>query len=184
MEPARAEEAHPTGRVFRLGAKSRSPGQHGLPKPELSEARISLDGVEGDYNLYRQTQKAGDPAMALLLIPLETLEELRRDGWPVGPGDLGENVTTSGIPYDALRPPQRVRFGSVVAQTSRPCEPCDNLFLLPYVGRARGPDFLKATLGRRGWFARVLEPGIVRKGDPIVLLGPPAPGLADRDRKT
>jgi MOSC domain-containing protein YiiM len=174
MEPVRAEEPRRAGTVFRLGAKTRSPGQHGLPKPELAEVRISRDGVEGDYNLYRQTQKGGDPEMAVLLIPLETLEELRRDGWPVRPGDLGENVTTSGVPYDSLRPPQRVRLGPVVVQTSRPCVPCDNLFLLPYVGPARGPDFLKATLGRRGWFAQVLEPGVVRKGDPIVVLGPPA----------
>jgi len=161
-----------TGRVVRLGAKSRVPGEHGLPKPELALAHIGREGVEGDYNLYRQTKKGGDPEMALLLMPQETLDELRREGWPVEPGDLGENVTTSGIPYAALRPRRRLRLGSVIAETSRPCEPCDNLFLLPYVGRVRGPEFLKTTLGRRGWFATVLEPGIVRKGDPIELLGP------------
>ena len=173
--PTVGTEARPrAGVVLRLGAKPKVAGEHGLPKPELAEARIRFEGVESDYNLYRQTQKAGDPEMALLLMPKETLDDLRREGWPVQPGDLGENVTTSGIPYDALRPPQRLRLGGVVAQTSRPCEPCDNLFLLPYVGRTRGPEFLKATLGRRGWFARVVEPGVVRKGDPIVLLGPGA----------
>lgn len=159
-----------SGVVVRLGAKAKVPGEHGLPKPELSEARIDREGVQGDYNLYRQTQKAGDPDMAVLLMPRETLEELRREGWPVSPGDLGENVTTSGIPYDALCPPCRLRLGSVVVQTSKPCEPCDNLFLLPYVGPARGPGFMKSLLGRRGWFARVLEPGRVKKGDRIVLL--------------
>lgn len=159
-----------SGVVVRLGAKAKVSGEHGLPKPELPEARIDREGVQGDYNLYRQTQKAGDPDMAVLLMPRETLEELRREGWPVSPGDLGENVTTSGIPYGALRPPCRLRLGSVVVQTSKPCEPCDNLFLLPYVGPARGPGFMKSLLGRRGWFARVLEPGRVKKGDRIVLL--------------
>ena len=156
---------------MRLGAKPKTRGEHGLPKPEVAEATVSLQGFSGDYNLYRQTQRAGDPDMALLLMPLETLEQLRREGWPVSPGDLGENVTTAGVPYDRLRPRQRVRLGGVVAETSKACDPCDNLFLLPYVGRDRGPAFLKATLGRRGWYARVLQAGVVRKGDPIELVG-------------
>jgi MOSC domain-containing protein YiiM len=158
------------GRVVRLGAKGKVPGEHGLPKPEIREATVSLQGFTTDYNLYRQTQRSGDPDMALLLMPLETLEELRREGWPVSPGDLGENVTTSGIPYDRLRPPQRVRLGAVVAETSKSCDPCDNLYLLPYIGHERGPAFLKATLGRRGWYARVLTPGVVHKGDAIELV--------------
>jgi len=158
----------PSGTVFRLGAKRRTPGEHGLPKPELLEARITVRGVEGDYNLYRETKKAGDPEMAILLMPLETLEDLNRDGWPVRPGDLGENVTTRGLPYPWLAPRRRVRLGEVVLETTRPCEPCDNLFQLPYVGPQKGPAFLKATLGRRGWFARVLREGTVRRADPIL----------------
>jgi MOSC domain-containing protein YiiM len=158
------------GAVLRLGRKPEVPGERGLPKPELPVARLTLEGVEGDYNRYRQTEKRGDRDMALLLIPAETLDELQKEGWPVRPGDLGENVTTSGLAYEDLRPPRRLRLGRATVVTSKPCEPCDNLFLLPYVGRERGPSFLKATLGRRGWYARVLEPGMVRKGDPVELL--------------
>ena len=51
---------------------------------------------------------------------------------------------------------------------SRACDPCTNLYLLPYVGKSKGPQFLKVMLGRRGWYARVLEEGSVRAGDPIV----------------
>jgi len=157
------------GTVRRLGAKSRVEGEHGLPKPELATARFTARGIEGDYNLYRETKRAGDPDMAVLLIPEETLEDLNREGWPVRPGDLGENVTTRGLPYELLAPPRRCRIGTAVVETTRPCEPCDNLFLLPYVGRERGPAFLKAMLGRRGWFARVVEAGSVRRGDRIQL---------------
>ena len=156
-----------SGTVRRLGAKAKVAGEHGLPKPELLEARVTVRGVEGDYNLYRETSKAGDPAMALLLIPEETLEGLNREGWPVRPGDLGENITTSGIAYERLAPPRRLQIGEAVVETTKPCEPCDNLYLLPYVGRERGPAFLKATLGRRGWFARVVREGNVRRGDRI-----------------
>ncbi len=159
-----------SGRVVRIGVKGAVPGEHGLPKPEVDTARFSRLGVEGDYNLYRQTQRAGDPEMAILLMPLETIEELNREGWPVRPGDLGENVTTGGVPYDRLAPPARMRVGEAVLRVAKPCTPCDNLFLLPYVGPDRGPAFLRATLDRRGWFAEVLQEGRVRRGDRIELL--------------
>lgn len=161
------------GTVRRLGAKPRAPHEHGLPKAELPEAWILPGGVDGDYNLYRQTERAGDPDMAILLLPEETISDLNGEGWPVRPGDLGENVTTSGIPYIALCPPTRLRVGDAVLETSKPCEPCTNLYLLPYVGEAGGPAFLKAMLGRRGWFARVVTPGRVRRGDRIEAVGPP-----------
>jgi len=165
------------GTVRRLGAKPRTPNEHGLPKPELAVARILFAGVEGDYNLYRQTKRSGDPAMALLLLPEETIAQINTDGWPVRPGDLGENILTSGIPYDAMRPPARIRVGSAVLESAKPCEPCDNLYRLPYVGADRGPAFLKAMLGRRGWFARVVQEGSVRRGDPVTVdrsrSGPP-----------
>jgi len=165
--------APPDGRVRRLGAKSKVEGEHGLPKPELLQARLTVRGVEGDYNLYRETKRGGDPDMALLLLPEETIDDLNRDGWPVRPGDLGENVTTSGIAYVRLTPPRQLRLGEVVVQTTKPCEPCDNLCLLPYVGRERGAAFLRAMLGRRGWFAKVVREGVVRKGDAIELIGGP-----------
>lgn len=165
------EGAVTTGVVRRIGVKSRVPGEHGLPKPEVPEVRLTAAGLEGDFNLYRQTKKQGDPDMAVLLIPEETLAELNADGWPVRPGDLGENLTTAGIPYDELRPQTTLLAGEAVLQTRKPCEPCTNLYALPYVGQARGPAFLKATLGRRGWFARVVRAGDVRRGDSIRLVG-------------
>ncbi len=157
----------PGGFVYRLGSKGKRAGERGLPKPEVGQAEILAEGLEGDYNVYRQTERAGDPAMALLLIPLETIEALNRDGWPVRPGDLGENVTTRGVRYEELRPGRRFRIGSAVVEISKACDPCTNLYTLPYVGDAKGPAFLRATLGRRGWYARVVTPGRTRRGDPV-----------------
>jgi len=162
-----------SGRVFELHRKSEVPGEHGLPKPRVPEAFATVSGIRGDFNRYRHDVKGDDPAMALLLIPRETLEQLNREGWPVQPGDLGENITTEGIAYDALTPGRRFRIGDAVVEISKACTPCDNLFLLPYVGAARGPEFLQVTLGRRGWYARVLNDGWLRPGDPIELLGGP-----------
>jgi len=154
--------------VFELHRKAEVAGEHGLPKPKVREAFVSVSGIEGDFNRYRHEQKSDDPGMALLVIPRETLSELSREGWPVRPGDLGENITTEGIAYDAFVPGRRFRAGEVTFEVSKPCTPCDNLFLLPYVGPERGPEFLKVMLDRRGWFARVVHEGRVRTGDPVV----------------
>jgi MOSC domain-containing protein YiiM len=129
---------------------------------------VNFAGLEGDYNVYRHDISRDDPAMAVLIVPKETIEELGREGWPVRPGDLGENVTSTGIPYTEFVPGRRFRVGGTLLEISKPCTPCDNLFLLPYVGAERGPEFLKATLDRRGWYARVLEEGTVRTGDAIL----------------
>lgn len=105
--------------------------------------------------------------MAILVMPRETLAELDREGWPVRSGDLGENITTDGIAYGRFAPGRRFRAGEAVLEVSKPCTPCDNLYQLPYVGPALGPEFLKVMLERRGWYARVLHEGVVRTGDTI-----------------
>jgi MOSC domain-containing protein YiiM len=153
--------------VFELHRKPEVAGEHGLPKPSVSEAFVSRAGFEGDFNRYRHEEKNDDPAMALLIVPKETLGELSREGWPVRPGDLGENITTEGIAYGAFAPGRRFRAGEVLFEVSKACTPCDNLYLLPYVGVSRGPEFLRVMLDRRGWYARVLREGRVRAGDPI-----------------
>jgi MOSC domain-containing protein YiiM len=161
------DPANGTGRVHRLGRKSQTPGERGLPKPEIPEAQITVQGVVGDYNVYRHDEARDDPAMAILIMPLETLNELDREGWPVRPGDIGENITTEGLPYDAFAPGDRFRVGGTLLEITKPCTPCDNLYQLPYVGRERGPAFLKAMLDRRGWYARVLKEGTVRTNDRV-----------------
>jgi MOSC domain-containing protein YiiM len=158
-----------SGRVARLGRKPNVSGERGLPKPSIPEARMTRGGVVGDYNRYRTETRHGDPDMAILVVPMEVLEGLRAEGWPVAPGDLGENVTSTGIANTDFRPGRRLQVGSAVLEVAKACEPCDNLFALPYVGTARGPEFLKTMLGRRGWFCRVVEEGEVRVGDPIEL---------------
>jgi MOSC domain-containing protein YiiM len=161
-----------SGRVLELHRKPHVAGEHGLQKPAVSEAFVSRAGVEGDFNLFRHEEKADDPSMALLIMPREMLRELAQEGWPVRPGDLGENITTEGIAYTAFAPGRRFRAGEAVFEVSAACTPCDNLYLLPYVGTRRGPEFLKVMLDRRGWYARVVREGRVRVGDRIEPVNP------------
>ena len=158
------------GRVHEIHRKPEVAQEHGLPKPAVPEARLTREGVAGDFNRYRHEEKRDDPDMAVLIVPIETLRELNGEGWPVQSGDLGENLTTEGISNDAFVPGRKFRVGETVVEVSKECTPCTNLYLLPYVGEARGPAFLEAMLGRRGWYARVLQGGRVRAHDPVELL--------------
>jgi len=155
------------GIVQQINVKPLTPGERGLPKRPVYSAFISHNGLLGDYNVYRQEELRGDPDSALLLFPIETIRELNSEGWPIKPGDLGENLTTKGIQYSDFALGKKFRMNDVSLQISRACDPCANLFLLPYVGDSKGPAFLKLMLGRRGWYARVLAEGWVKQGDAI-----------------
>jgi MOSC domain-containing protein YiiM len=160
------------GRVHRINVKPQTPGERGLPKKPVDSVLVTKAGLVGDFNLYRQDKLHGDPDSAVLLMPLETILELNSEGWPVKVGDLGENFTTTGIPYSRFSPRKAFRLGGTIVEVSRACDPCKNLFLLPYVGTSKGPDFLRVMLGRRGWYARVRTEGRVRGGDPVEEVSP------------
>ena len=160
----------PVGRVVGLHAKPETPGERGLPKVDRAFLRVGRDGVEGDFNRWRHEARHGDPDQALLVLPNEVLEAVAREGWPVRPGHLGENVTTAGIPYADLAPPARFRLGSCEIATSKESAPCEFLATLPYVGAERLAAFERALAHRRGWYARVLTDGEIRLGDPVLRL--------------
>ena len=153
------------GEIQQINVKPQTEGEHGLPKKRVESAFVRRAGVEGDFNVYRHEERRDDPDQGLLIMPVETIKELNGEGWPIKPGDLGENFTTSGMPYGAFGVGKVFAAGKARFRITKPCDPCDNLFLLPYVGASKGPGFLKLMLGRRGWYARVLEEGWVKTGD-------------------
>ena len=155
------------GRVRSLHRKPEVGQEHGLPKPTVPEIRIRNGGVEGDFNRYRHEEQHDEPEQAVMLMPVETIHALNLEGWPIREGDIGENITTQGVPYAEFRVGDRFRIGEAEIQISKPCTPCTNLELLPYVGKEKGPRFLKTMLHRRGWYARVVREGRVRSGDVI-----------------
>jgi MOSC domain-containing protein YiiM len=159
------------GEIQQINVKPQTKGEHGLPKRRVDSAFVAREGVEGDYNVYRHDELHDDPDQALLIMPIETISELNSEGWPIKPGDLGENFTTRGVPYHEFGVGKVFTAGGVRLQISKACDPCDNLNLLPYVGASRGPAFLKVMLGRRGWYARVLEEGQVKAGDSLMEVG-------------
>ncbi len=155
------------GTVHRISIKPETPGERGLPKAAVETAIALKGGLRGDFNRYRHEEMHDDSEAALVLLPVETIRDLNREGWPVRAGDLGENITTEGFPYTSFAPGKVYAIGHAVIEITRACDPCTNLYLLPYVGEKRGPAFLKTMVGRRGWYAKTVREGSLRMGDSI-----------------
>ena len=153
-----------SGRIVGLHRKPKEGRARGTPKRPVDELVITAEGVEGDFNRWRTEKAGGDPDQAVLLLGNDVLVQLRAEGWPVNPGDLGENLLVAGVTAEALAPGVRVRAGEVELEISKRCDPCVVLYGLPYVGVERGPKFVRTLRGRRGWFAWVIRGGVVRVG--------------------
>lgn len=155
------------GKIYQINIKHEVLGERGLPKKPVKAVIVTSKGALGDYNRYRSEKMNNDPDKALLIMPLETIHQLNSEGWPILPGDLGENITTFGIPYDYFKPNQKYKLGDAEIEISELCKPCNNLYLLPYVGKEKLPQFLRTMSGRRGWYARVLRPQVIFTGESI-----------------
>lgn len=158
------------GHLLRLSVKPRIRGEYGLPKVAVPELRVSRGGAEGDYNNYRMRKLAGDADQAILLLTEEVIRQLNAEGWPVEPGDLGENLTLGGVPEASLRAGTRLQLGEVSLEVTHRCDPCTELYTLPYAGEQRGPEFVRTLVDRRGWYARVVSPGVIRQDTPVKVM--------------
>ncbi len=137
-------------------------GPGGIPKFPIERAEVQELGIVGDQHRFRLH---GGPNRALCLLSIEEVRSLERDGVPVrGPGSFGENVLTEGIDFRRLAPGDRLALGDpaqpVLIELHDVREPCRTLCSLD----KRFPDLM---LGRSGFVARVLKPGLLFPGQPI-----------------
>jgi MOSC domain-containing protein YiiM len=121
-----------------------------LPMEELPEVRVAGNsGFEGCAHA------RADSLRQVLLVDSETLQAMN-----LSPGITRENITTSGLNVNGLEIGQKLRVGETRLEVSAVCMPCDQL------EKVR-PGLQKEIWGRRGMLCRVLEGGIIRRGDPI-----------------
>lgn len=160
---------------------------HSFGKPVVDSIHLLAGlGVEGDAHAgttvkHRSRVKA-DPTQPNLrqvhLIHAELHDELRAAGFDVGPGQMGENVTTRGVDLLSLPVGTKLRLGAdAVVEITGLRNPCSQL-------DAFRPGLLAAVLGRdeagqlvrkSGVMGVVLTGGVVRPGDPIAVELPPPP---------
>ena len=146
-------------------------------------------GVEGDAHcgetVKHRSRVRKDPAASNLrqvhLIHAELFEELAVSGFSVGPGQMGENITTQGIDLLAMPVGTKLCIGEdAVLELTGLRNPCSQL-----EGLQKG--LMAATLDRdsegglirkAGVMAIVLNSGDVRPGDAIEVEFPPLPHKA------
>jgi MOSC domain-containing protein YiiM len=152
---------------------------HGIGKQNAGVIKLVAGlGVEGDVHagetVKHRSRVRKDPTQPNLrqvhLIHTELHEELADKGFEVRPGEMGENITTSGVALLGLPRGARLRLGSdAVVEVTGLRNPCNQLDEI-------APGLMKAVLGRdadlhivrkSGVMGVVLEGGEVRPGDPI-----------------
>lgn len=99
-----------------------------------------------------------DSRRQVLLIEGETLRELG-----LLPGMARENITTEGIQLPELSSGRLLRIGEAVLEVTVPCEPCKHM-------DAIRPGLKDELQGRRGIMCRVIESGLIRRGDELEVI--------------
>ncbi|CAN5604712.1 MOSC domain-containing protein [soil metagenome] len=138
-----------------------SPG--GMPKLPIESARVTVDGVPGDWQTNRKHH--GGPDRAICLFSHELYDWLRDDfAIDLKFGSVGENFTTRGIDLLALRPGDRLRIGeSCTIEITDIRIPCGNL-------KRWDQRLLHVIQGKSGWVAKVVVEGDVKTGDAVEVI--------------
>ncbi|MEV4331621.1 MOSC domain-containing protein [Streptomyces sp. NPDC049597] len=164
-----------------------SNGEYSFTKPNRDSITLLAGlGVEGDVHagvtVKHRSRVAQDPTQPNLrqvhLIHEELFTEVARSGFDVSPGDLGENVTTTGIDLLSLPVGTLLRLGpeAVVEVTGlrNPCLQID-AFQDGLLKQVVGRDGSGAVVRKAGIMGVVRTGGVVRPGDPIDVELPEGP---------
>ena len=172
--------------IGRVVAVSLRRGHHFSKTPGLSIRLLAGLGVAGDAHMgetvKHRSRVRKDPTQPNLrqvhLMHAELFDELREKGFAVKPGDLGENVTTSGIDLLALPAGTRLRLGATavveVTGLRNPCVQLDG-FQKGLMAATLDRDATGNLVRKAGIMSVVLAGGDVRPGDAIGIELPDIP---------
>ena len=167
------EAEPPAGRVVSVNVSeptmmetAKGPVLSGIAKvPAAGPVMLRFLNFDGDRQADLTVHGGRDKAV--YCYPLEHYAtwaaELARE--PGGHGWFGENLTTSGLLESSVRLGDVLRVGAARVQVTQPRWPC---FKLAARMQRRGFERMFMKSGRSGWYARVLEEGLVTAGDEMV----------------
>lgn len=139
------------GRVERIGIRPRKRGE----VVEVEEWDLADNPDHG----------AGRIKRAVTLIQAEHIDVIKQlTGADFDALDLRRNVLVSGINLASLRW-ARFSVGSAILEGTIPCDPCERMETL------LGPGGYAGMFGMGGLCARLVQPGVIRVGDPVRRLG-------------
>jgi MOSC domain-containing protein YiiM len=136
--------------------------KNGAPIQSLPEIHAYPGkGLLGDRH-YNAKTSSNDNLVSF--IEIEAIQALRREkDIRLDPPDARRNLVTSGVPLNHLVGAE-FRVGDVSFKGVRLCEPCRHLEKLTT------PGVLSGLIHRGGLLAAVLNEGVIRKGDTIVIM--------------
>jgi hypothetical protein len=165
-------------------------GAHTFSKSSQARIRVLPGlGVESDAHMgstvRHRSRVARDPNQPNLrqvhLMHAELFAELRVAGFVVGPGDLGENVTTRGLDLLALPAGTRLHLGrSAIVEVTGLRNPCGQLdaFQKGLTAAVLGRDAQGNLVRKAGVMSIVLVGGTIEAEDSIGVELPPGPHRA------
>lgn len=147
----------------------------GIWKAPVGGRAVLVRGVnlEGDEQADRAVH--GGPDKAVYAYAMEDHVYWRDvEGVATEPGLFGENLTVRGLDLRDAIVGERWRVGSALLEVAQPRLPCVKLGI-----RLGDPRFPKRFLAvaRLGAYLRIIEPGEVRAGDAIDVVGRPDHGV-------
>ena len=143
-------------------------------------------GVEGDAHAGHTVQHLSrvrrDPTQPNLrqvhLIHVELFAELAEHGFVVAPGDVGENITTRGVPLLTLPRGTRLHIGgSAIVELTGLRNPCAQLdrFQPGLMAAVLDRDAAGNLVRKSGVMAIVIADGVIRPHDTITVALPDGP---------
>ncbi|WP_370944718.1 MOSC domain-containing protein [Amycolatopsis sp. cg5] len=155
------------GKPSVLGTVRDEPVYSAIAKARVEAERVKLGEINLDGDDQADRRVHGGPDMAVYVYPAEHYEQWSEDGLAAVPGDLGENVSVTGIDERTVRVGDVWAWGDALVQVTKPRSPCFKLAM------KTGRKQIIAEMirnGRSGWYLRVLRPGEVPTDGELTLV--------------
>jgi MOSC domain-containing protein YiiM len=129
------------------------------------EGKTSVESAEliADHGLRGDSHAGRDPGRQVSLFAVETLREIRSEGFEVSAGSLSANIFTENIDLDSLNPGVRLRIGEAVVEIAEARKPCRSITRIDN----RLP---KRLFGQCGQVGRVIKSGLAQVGDEVEIM--------------
>jgi MOSC domain-containing protein YiiM len=97
------------------------------------------------------------------------MEELQREGHPITPGSIGENLLVSGLDWSEINPGVRLQIGAALVEITDYTRPCHKIKASFKDGEFMRP-WQKTHPGQSRLYCKILVEAEVREGDEVSVL--------------